>query len=670
MSVPADLQPRLVADDAADDVPVSLTRWQHPSAGVIASTLVHGFLAFLMALWILPEVVLPPRLQVFIRNTDEQAYEALSIETSIDDLPFRAAPTAAHASKTSDPASLALPMTANLATPSRIDPTRVTTPPPVTGPPLHVPASADLTQSFRPVRRSDPAAGGLVVAQSVGGALDGILCSIRTEVGQEMLQVIWLMDASLSLHIDRQEIAARLLPFYKEMIARPDRKEKPLRSGVVSFGAQPAVLQRSTDNMTRIVDSIRGMPADPTGLENVFTAVQFTLETFGRWEGATMIVIWTDESGDDLPLLEDTIRLCRAKGTIVHVVGPQAVLGMEQGLQRYVLPQTQQAFLLPVKRGPDAALPERLRLPYWFDSTSPPWTQGGAYVALGPQTYGGPLREGLLSGVGPYALTRLALETGGTFSVLQRLGEAPPVEWNTQRLYLPDYGHVRDILSDVQRSPLRQAVVEAAGLTWRADLRPPTRVFFGQASEEYPYTVRTPYIPPAVFQLTLKTEIPGHLARAEQDQQIVEAALALMDPVRLATAYESETSPRWRAWYDLNAGRLLAMSVRLAEYRATLQLVLNGVGVTKNTNNITLIEAGQYKSGRVAEARAQLARQHLQKVTSEHAGTPWAKLAEWELQHELGFVVRPLEIPMPPPAPATPARPARPSGGRPSLPNL
>ncbi len=648
--------------------PSGLRGWRQRSAGFLTSAAVHGVVILMLALWVLPGVMRGERLDMTLAMAPAAAVETFTIAPS--DLPTSAAaPDSSSTAPSAFQAALASHPNGSLPPAAEINPLRIEQSPPTLPRMLQLGSAAELTQKIRPWKRSDPQNGGVVAAQSVSGAVDGLLGQIRQQLSEEMLQVVWLMDASLSLHADRQELAGRLLPFYKEMALRPDAKEKPLRSAVVAYGGRASIIQPSTTVFTQSVNAVARMPLDPSGLENVFTAVQFTLKSFGVWKGAKMIVIWTDESGDDLPLLEETIQLCRQNGTVVHVVGPQAVLGMEQGLQRYVLPQTQQAFLLPVKRGPDAALPERLRLPYWFDSTSPPWTQGGAYVASGPIAYGGPLREGVLSGVGPYALTRLALETGGIYSILQRQGDSPALEWETQRLYLPDYGEAREILSEVQRSPVRQAVVAAAALTWQADLRPPTRAFFGKAMDEYPYAVQTPYIPPAVFQLTMKTELPGHIAQAQRDQLIVENALQLLDPVRLETAFESERSPRWRAWYDLNLGRLLAMSVRLAEYQETLKLVLAGVGVTKETNHLTMIESGQYKSGRVAEQRAVMARKHLQSVISDHRGTPWAQLAEWELQHELGFVVRPLEIPQPPPAPPAPARPAG-GGGGPSLPSL
>ncbi|MBI1349358.1 hypothetical protein GC163_24080 [bacterium] len=640
--------------------------WRDQSTGLLISTGLHAVVLVILACWILPAITVPEEIEVTLAmdpGDTDQSFEVDASElssliseqtlTKTSRLPNTAAMTASSN-------STALPAMSRVTTGG----VEVRTPASAKLPSFQSPN--DLMQTIRPLRRSDPRSGGVVQQSSVTGALQGVLGHLRGESQSDMVQVVWLLDASISLHRDRQEIAEQLVPFYKEMIARPNRKEKPFRSVVMGYGAKPVVLQNSTDNPARVVQAIAGMSSDPSGLENVFTAVQFALKSFGKWKGTTVIVIWTDESGDDLALLEDTIRLCREHRTLVHVVGPEAVLGMELGLQNYVVPETNQAFLLPVKRGPDAALPERLRLPYWFDSLSPPWTQNGAYIGGGTFSYGGPLREGLLSGVGPYALTRMALETGGTFTILQRSGDAPPMSWETQRLYLPDYQEAREIASEVQRSPIRRAVVEAAAITWQADLHPPMRSFFGRPMNSYPYGHLITYMPAEVFQVNLKAELARLMRQSEQDQAVIEAALACMDPITLESAFENEKSDRWRAWYDLNLGRLLAMSVRIAEYHETLRLIREGVGLDRETNYMTLVESGQLKTGRVAEQRAELAKEHLQAVLTEHAGTPWARLAQWELENALGFVARPAVIPLPKPMIGKPS----PQGPAPSLPNL
>ena len=119
-------------------------------------------------------------------------------------------------------------------------------------------------------------------------------------------------------------------------------------------------------------------------------------------------------SGDDVNLLEPTIEICRRANVRISVVGPTAVLGAQEGSHFWIHPSGQQ-FYLPVVKGPDAALLERLRWPYWWETQLPAWHA----TAVGTRGeyqgwYGGEQLAAMSSGFPPYALTRLALETGGT----------------------------------------------------------------------------------------------------------------------------------------------------------------------------------------------------------------------------------------------------------------
>jgi hypothetical protein len=96
-----------------------------------------------------------------------------------------------------------------------------------------------------------------------------------------------------------------------------------------------------------------------------------------------VIVLLTDESGDDGMAVEPTVLNCRQHGVAVHVIGPTAVMGLEEGAQLWTSHATGQPlrFLLKVKRGPETCLPERAFLPYWHEldrcrakNESTPWS--------------------------------------------------------------------------------------------------------------------------------------------------------------------------------------------------------------------------------------------------------------------------------------------------------
>ena len=78
-----------------------------------------------------------------------------------------------------------------------------------------------------------------------------------------------------------------------------------------------------------------------------------------------MIVVFTDEAGDDIEQLDATVDICRKFEMPVYVVGVPAPFGREDAYIKYVDPdpnfdQTPQ--WLPLHQGPESLLPERIKL--------------------------------------------------------------------------------------------------------------------------------------------------------------------------------------------------------------------------------------------------------------------------------------------------------------------
>src|SRR5690606_8125970 len=148
-----------------------------------------------------------------------------------------------------------------------------------------------------------------------------------------------------------------------------------------------------------IVDAVGDAPTDPSGLENVFGAVEQILKKWGHYRtrhGRRILVITvTDEAGDDFgEHLEPSIALANRLGARAYVIGPPAAFGRREGYVPYVAPEDGQTYQLPVDIGPETAVAENVQLPFWF---------------------GEPQHEYISAGMGPYALTRLVKETGGVY---------------------------------------------------------------------------------------------------------------------------------------------------------------------------------------------------------------------------------------------------------------
>ncbi len=351
--------------------------------------------------------------------------------------------------------------------------------------------------------------GSLKRASSVEGAVDGITQAMRGVLREGDLSVVWLFDASNSLVDDRQRIAVRLESFLSDLAAGDSSDTSPrLLNTVVSFGSRMKELVRPTASRERVVDSIRDMPVDPSGIENVFAAMAQCVETYGAssQRHSLMLVVWTDESGDDAGKLEQVIRLCRGRDVAVHVVGPSAVLGADTGFHAYTDPKTDLEYLLPVTRGPDSPMEERIRLDYWFRMRSPLRGEAGERSLQLPAWYGGRDLAGISSGFSPYALTRLAVETGGTFTIFDKPSDRPPFDLDVLKDYLPHYGSAADYAARIELHPLRLAISQAVKVTrGRTQLSVPPLMLFGEESPIPPHRFEAPYLQPKQFASQLRT---------------------------------------------------------------------------------------------------------------------------------------------------------------------
>ncbi len=534
---------------------------------------------------------------------------------------------------------------------------------------------------------------GVQVENSAQGAVGKILSQLeRIGDGENdgPVTIIWLMDASLSLVDERQSLAPIVYSFYEKLEAKNKQRNLKLSSDVYAFGNKIVQVVHDSREPTpnTIAGAISKLPIDETGVENVMSALSLALNKVPMHtrDMRIEVVIWTDESGDDLGMLEDVIQQCRYRQARVHVVGPLSVLGMRQGLQQYVIGAPYNyAVMLPVNRGPDSAFVERARLPIWDSTSHFAWRSGNVLPsAFNGANFGGPHRERLLAPTGPYALTRLALATGGTFTALERPGDAAIFDTARLKEYLPDYRSGFEISRDIDKYPLRRAIIESAALMGDIEYWPPRFEFPSIGSKEFPYAHFVPYMEPTKAIATLEHDLSEDITNLLPVQQAIEKAIAMLllpdyvenygsqgvsnskrssakpddDGLRTPAAYDAETSSRWRAWYGLNLGRLLAHSVRINEYMNIRQRLkqadIQNEILTRGVNHFILVQSDQLYGGTDSEMRSKMARKLLERVIYDHPKTPWSQLASWELERPFGMDCRYSMIsPPPPPRPVT-----------------
>jgi hypothetical protein len=97
-------------------------------------------------------------------------------------------------------------------------------------------------------------------------------------------------------------------------------------------------------------------------------------------------------------------------------------------------------------------------------------------------------------------------------------------------------------------------------------------------------------------------------------------------------------NPRWRAGYDLAMGRALAAKARIEGYNAMLALLKQGRKFQQAGSAMWVLKpADTIEAGSALDKLAKRARDYLNRVVKEHPDTPWAHIAQLELDTKFGW---------------------------------
>lgn len=463
------------------------------------------------------------------------------------------------------------------------------------------------------------------------GAIDRLTHEILDSVEQQPTLVVWLFDQSGSMREERERVLARFDTIYDQLgvieaakiPAFEQHKDKPLLTAVVGFAAEPTLLtKKATDELDEIKSAVGSITDADTPVENVFQAIAWTANKFRSYRSSrqggrnVMIIVFTDEAGDDVSQLDETVHLCRTLAMPVYVVGRPAPFGRRHAYVKWIDPDPrfdQRPQQVPVSMGPESLMPERLRL----------------------QFFGSERNEEMLdSGFGPYGLTRLCYETGGLYFAAHpnrttngRVSRRDTsnlaahftvfFEPDAMRRYQPNYVSTNEYLEQVRSNPARRALMEAAELSWTTQMEN-IQMRFVKRDE-------------AALASSLSTAQRAAAIRQPQIDRICQILLSGEE------GRESLKEVRWQAGYDLALGRALATKVRTDGYNTMLALAKQGMAFKQEKNNTWILRTGTEFANSSQEKMAARAQELLQRVKDEHEGTPWAYLADRELRAPLGW---------------------------------
>jgi hypothetical protein len=469
------------------------------------------------------------------------------------------------------------------------------------------------------------------------GAIDRLTHEILRKMEERKTLVVWLFDKSPSMLRQRQEVIGRFDRIYEELgvieasnnpaFAKHD--DKPLLTSIVEFGDTVELLTEDpTDNVDEIKEIVKGIEPDMTGNEKVFSALFQAATAYKDLripesvtrepERNVMLVVFTDERGDDFVGVDKTVEVCRRYGMPVYVVGVPAPFGREETLVKWVDPdpsydQTPQWG--EVNQGPETFAPERIKLSFGDEKEE---------------------STPIDSGFGPFALTRICYETGGIYFAVHpnrnvnRAVSRREIDDYSAHLehffdptvmlrYRPEYVTQEEYLRRVHGNKARLALHTAAQMTWMAPMEDP-RLRFPKTDEAS-----------FVEALNEAQKVPAKLEPL---------LLRLYETMKAGEADRTkEATPRWQAGYDLAIGRVMAVVVRTQSYNMMLAAAKRGLRFENEKNNTWVLEPSDNldEVGSQMEKLAEKAKEYLNRVITEHPDTPWALLAQKELERPLGY---------------------------------
>lgn len=445
-------------------------------------------------------------------------------------------------------------------------------------------------------------------AKGSEGAMDILAAEIDASLEQRPTVVCWVFDQSVSLVAQRNEIVDKLDKVFLQI------NNRGLRSTVISFGKNINFVLKSPAMQPELVlNAIEDISVDDSGTEMTFSAIQAAAESSRafRSDNNVMIVVFTDEVGDDVFLCEKVSSYCRNIGAPVYVVGVPAPFGTSEVKIKYVEfdpKYAQDMTWAVVNQGPESRFPEFVRLSN---------------------------DDAVDSGFGPFHLSKICADTSGMYLRIHansgsksRVSDEETAPMSSRlrmffdpevmRKYRPDYGSYKRLYNEIGSNKAKKALVKAA-LETAATPISPSRLVFPKKDEG---------------------SLVSLFSEAQKSSAKVQPMIDQMCCILLAGLPEREKieEKRWRAGYDLSLGRLLAAKVRADAYNMMLAKAKSGLKFEdKNSDTWELVPSNELSVGSQIEKIAKQAKAMLEKVVAEHPGTPWAYYASEDLKIPLGY---------------------------------
>ncbi len=446
--------------------------------------------------------------------------------------------------------------------------------------------------------------------KEIGNALDQLAREILRHLKDHKLTVVWMFDESFSMEDDKQTIKQKFDRVSSELKVNVDNDKKAkgaLNHIIAGFGQGfQYALDKPQEDMDQIKKAIGKLKIDTTGVENTMHAIRKVVEDNApkmRKDRRMVIVLVTDESGDDGSDVEEARQALKKYNVPLYVIGRQAIFGYPFAHHRYIDPVTKDVYHPLIRRGPETADIEM----YQWDGLYDRWDEQP-------------------SGFAPYELARLTRDSGGIYFVLpseefMRVRQREQAYSITQlKEYLPEYDNRLSYLEKRNSSPMRQTmsavVQESRSMLYRRDFPITSQELVKAAVEE-----GTKAGVKLNLLLGLQTRLEG-----------------------LKKFRDREPEKRWQAHYDLMLAQTVAFEVKAFEYRALMQSIVKKPPAPKGKPAPNMMITWVVDHSKTPWASKDMtakkyaeAERLLKDVIAKHPRTPWADLAQDSLNR--GFSV-------------------------------
>ena len=201
--------------------------------------------------------------------------------------------------------------------------------------------------------------------KEIGVAMDQLAREIIRQLKDHKITVVWLFDESISMEDDKKTILEKFDRVSSELKKYIDQdKDKKsagaLNHAIVGFGqGLDYMLEKPRDDIDQIGRAIKKLRIDSTGIENTMGAIREVAEHYAgltrREDRKVLMVLVTDESGDDGADVEEARQALKRNKIPLYVIGRQSLFGYPFAHHRYEDPVTHDVYHPLIRRGPETA---------------------------------------------------------------------------------------------------------------------------------------------------------------------------------------------------------------------------------------------------------------------------------------------------------------------------